>query len=840
VSDQYGPGELPIGESAEVRVGSRVAGYRVESQVGRGGMAVVFRGRDERLGRTVALKVLAPALAADEAFRQRFIRESRAAAAVDDPHIIPVYEAGDADGVLFIAMRFVSGGDLRTLVRGTGPLSARRATGIASPVASALDAAHEAGLVHRDVKPSNMLLDTRPGRPDHVYLSDFGLSKGALSSVGLTGSGLFLGTPDYISPEQIAGRPADGRADQYALACSVFELLCGEPPFSRDHGMAVIYAHLNEPPPTLTSRRPDLPAAVDEVLARAMAKEPADRYPSCGDFADALRLALDIPAYEGEPRSGEDQRPATVIVAATPTAEAIDDAPADRAARSNSASTLTSPSPSPAGTADMSGEDTAGTDAADGTRQPIPAAPLPLPSRRSAAGGTSLIGPAPGAGAARTQESPKLADLTSGRTSGGGRRAAMATVATLALIAAAAGILLPRLSHGSAPTQHSDTRGHGKKVKPPPIISIAGRINAVTAAPGGTAWAVGQSCPSFCDFAPTTAKAMILRWNGTNWLRVPAPSPGMDANLTGVSAAPDGTAWAVGQYCATSCAKSNSSTIGTAFILRWDGSAWSRVPSPAPGSQSYLSDVSVAPDGTAWAVGSCECIPSQVYSGMILRWNGSTWLRVPSPNPGTFDGLTAVGQAPDGTAWAVGTTCPLGNCANRSGQTLVVRWDGTAWSQVPSPSPGANAYLGGLAVSQDGTAWAIGQSCKSYCLPPKDRPIMLFLHWNGSAWMRSPVPVTGYISGVSAGSGGTAWAAGQMCIGNCSTLTSVILRWTGAAWSRIPIPRPPPDNWLDTVLTAKNGTAWAFGEFCTAQCQTQSQTSDILILRWNGTTWSRW
>ncbi len=167
-------------------VGPRIAGYRLEEQVGQGGMAVVFRALDERLNRQVALKVLAPALAADEAFRLRFIRESRSSAAVDDPHIIPVFEAGDADGVLFIAMRFVPGGDVGTLVHRQGPLPPARAAAIISAVASALDAAHTAGLVHRDVKPANMLLDVRPGRPDHVYLSDFGLTKGALSSASLT------------------------------------------------------------------------------------------------------------------------------------------------------------------------------------------------------------------------------------------------------------------------------------------------------------------------------------------------------------------------------------------------------------------------------------------------------------------------------------------------------------------------------------------------------------------------------------------------------------------------------------------------------------------------------
>ena len=281
--------------------GSRVAGYRLEEQVGAGGMAVVFRAQDERLGRQVALKLLVPGLAADPAFRQRFIRESRAAAVIEDPHIIPVYNAGEAGGVLFLAMRYVAGGDVRSLLARTGPLSPARAAAIISPVASALDAAHAAGLVHRDVKPANMLVDIRPGRPDHVYLSDFGLSKGALSSAGLTGSGYFMGTANYVAPEQIQGADVAGRADQYALACAAFELLAGESPFQRHEGMAVIWAHLSQPPPSMASRRPGMPAAVDEVFARALAKAPQDRYANCLQFADALRDALGLAAYHTDP-----------------------------------------------------------------------------------------------------------------------------------------------------------------------------------------------------------------------------------------------------------------------------------------------------------------------------------------------------------------------------------------------------------------------------------------------------------------------------------------------------------------------------------------------------------
>ena len=275
-------------------LGSVIAGYRLEERIGTGGMAIVYRARDERLQRQVALKLMAPAKSADESFRLRFIQESRAAAAVDDPHIIPVYEAGEAGGVLYIAMRYVAGGDVQGLLGRERQLPAAQVAAIVSAVASALDSAHAAGLVHRDVKPANMLLDSSPGRPDHVYLSDFGLSKGSLSSAGVTSSGQFLGTPNYTAPEQIQGQQVSGQTDQYALACTAFELLCGEPVFPRDQGVAIIYAHLSQPPRSLLSQRPDLLPATDAVLARALAKAPQDRFGSCQEFAEALRASLGV------------------------------------------------------------------------------------------------------------------------------------------------------------------------------------------------------------------------------------------------------------------------------------------------------------------------------------------------------------------------------------------------------------------------------------------------------------------------------------------------------------------------------------------------------------------
>jgi serine/threonine protein kinase len=305
--------------------GSQLASYRIVEQIGRGGMAVVYRARDIRLDRWVALKILAPDLALDQVFRQRFIRESRAAAAVDHPNIIPIFEAGEADGVLFIAMRFVGGQDVRSLIDREGTLPAARAAGIVAQVASALDAAHACGLVHRDVKPANMLLSdlAERGQADHVYLSDFGVSKQSDSTSSLTSTGQLVGTLDYLAPEQVEGRPVDGRADVYSLACAAFEMLAGVPPFKRDQSLAVLWAQLSAPPPLLTSRRSDLPPAIDQVMAKALAKSPGDRYDRCLDFASSLQRACGLRAADlagGAPgrSAGPDTAPRSATVAGLP------------------------------------------------------------------------------------------------------------------------------------------------------------------------------------------------------------------------------------------------------------------------------------------------------------------------------------------------------------------------------------------------------------------------------------------------------------------------------------------------------------------------------------------
>ncbi|GGN37655.1 hypothetical protein GCM10012285_12640 [Streptomyces kronopolitis] len=287
-----GPERATAPDSPALR-GRQLAGYLLQDEIGRGGMAVVYRAEDLRLGRTVAVKLLAPELARNDTFRQRFAHESRVAAAIDHPHIVPVFEAGETEGVLYIAMRYVQGRDLRALLDRDGPLPLETACRIGLQVASALDAAHAHDLVHRDVKPGNILIaeGTDSDRPEHAYLTDFGLTKKSLSLTGFTSVGQFVGTLDYVAPEQISGRPVDGRCDVYSLACVLFEMLTGAPPFRRDDDMALLWAHQYDPPPALTQQRPDLPESVDTVFAQSLAKAPDDRYETCRGFVAALRAA---------------------------------------------------------------------------------------------------------------------------------------------------------------------------------------------------------------------------------------------------------------------------------------------------------------------------------------------------------------------------------------------------------------------------------------------------------------------------------------------------------------------------------------------------------------------
>jgi serine/threonine-protein kinase len=278
-----------------MRIGTQLAGYRIQAFLGRGGMSVVYLAEDLESNRKVALKLLSPELAANEQFRDRFLKESNIARTLDHPSIVQTYDAGEADGEMYIAMRYVDGSDLKTLLKVDGPLDRERVVSVIDQVSGALDSAHVRGLVHRDVKPSNVLVqnDENADAGLRAYLADFGITKQVLQeSVTLTQTGQLVGTMEYVAPEQIKGEPVDARTDVYSLGCMLYECLAGKVPFPRDIEVAAMWAHIQDTPPKVSDDRKDLPKSIDDVVARAMAKPPDDRYSTAGSLAMDLRLEL--------------------------------------------------------------------------------------------------------------------------------------------------------------------------------------------------------------------------------------------------------------------------------------------------------------------------------------------------------------------------------------------------------------------------------------------------------------------------------------------------------------------------------------------------------------------
>jgi serine/threonine protein kinase len=273
--------------SDDRRIGSVIAGYRIDSRIGRGGMGVVYRAHHLSLARRAALKVIAPDLADSSGFRERFSREARVAAALTHPNIVTVYDAGEVDGTLYLAMQYIEGSDLARMLATEGRLKPYRAIDVCRQIGDALDAAHAQGLIHRDVKPANVLIEGR-----NAYLTDFGLTK-RLGGTQVTMAGDVVGTIHYVAPEQIEGREVTARSDIYALGCVLYHCLTGRMPYERDTDVAVIYAHLSEPPPRPSRVRPDLPDGFDDVIARALDKNPERRYQSCSELMSAARAVVE-------------------------------------------------------------------------------------------------------------------------------------------------------------------------------------------------------------------------------------------------------------------------------------------------------------------------------------------------------------------------------------------------------------------------------------------------------------------------------------------------------------------------------------------------------------------
>src|SRR5215467_11628819 len=359
------------------------------------------------------------------------------------------------------------------------------------------------------------------------------------------------------------------------------------------------------------------------------------------------------------------------------------------------------------------------------------------------------------------------------------RRRAVAAAGAVALLAGLGGLAACGAPAPGVAVQPSATASQQL-----PLSPIAGQLIGVSAGPDGSVWAAGST---------TSGRALIVHWSGATWSQAASPSLGGAALLHGVSAAPDGSAWAAGDTCASACG--TSSEADRTLILRWDGLSWSQTASPSPGSTAFLYGVSASPDGSAWAVGytgTSRCgTMSAVYRLLIMRWNGKAWSLVTGPGLGSDAYLYGVSAGPRGTAWAVGYICTSGcHTTSEADQMLILRWDGTSWSRAAAPVLGSSALLDAVSAGADGTAWAVGSSCTPGCLAPRAASRALILRWDGTAWSQaaSPSPAgKAILTGVSAGPAGGVWAAGYTCTPGCfapsETNHTLIMRWNGVTWS---------------------------------------------------------
>jgi hypothetical protein len=357
--------------------GSVIAGYRIDEPISRGGMGVVYRATNIALGQIYALKVLAPEIVEDEAFRARFKREMRLAASITHPNVVAIRYAGEQDGLLFFVMDYIEGTDLRDLLKRSGAIDPTRAVSLLTQLASALDAAHARGLVHRDVKPANVLVHVRDGE-EHAYLADFGVAKRSETVAGLTAQGALVGTVDYMAPEQITSGRADARTDIYALGCVLFQMLTGHVPYDRENSVAKMFAHVHEPPPVIDADVARVYPTFGPVVTKAMAKEPADRYLSAGDFARDAEAALAGTRFTG---------PGTVVAIGEARPSDVDASPGPAAA-TPPAESVPAAEPAPAA------EPVPAAEPAPPAEPAAPAEPSPSPQRRRrgplVAGGAAL------------------------------------------------------------------------------------------------------------------------------------------------------------------------------------------------------------------------------------------------------------------------------------------------------------------------------------------------------------------------------------------------------------------------------------------------------------------
>ena len=667
-----------------------VPGYTAVKTLGSGGFGEVVLARHDASGTLVAIKYLRPELLADPEFAAMFRSEAAVLASVQDPNVVRLYEYVESPSGAAIVMELVDGVALREILARQGKTSAEAALVVLQGSLLGLAAAHRLGVVHRDYKPENVLVNGNGASK----LTDFGIA------VRTGDRAMAAGTLAYAPPEQFGGGPATPSGDVYAATATFYECLTGRPPFSGDTAERLMHQHLAEPVPL-----EPVPEPLRPLIEAGMAKDPGHRPADAAALVTGLRtMAAGAYGPDWEQRGRSHLGEAALLLAALWPSGA---AAAVQGTAVHKVSLLRHLRPRHIGP--LKGGIAVGAAAAVAVvavvvaTQSRPAPPAPFPTITGALGG--------------------VADTSADSAWAVGDTSFNANGKTVIM-----------RWNGTAWTRVAS-----------PDPGTSRHIADVAAASDGTAWAVG--CTGCNTSTSTSSQTLIMRWNGTAWTRVPSPSPGTNSYLDSVVVAPDGTAWAVGYTDSTSYVLST-------LILRWNGTAWTTVPSPdpgtGPGAGDYLSGVGVAPDGTAWAVGYDDS--SAVISALILRWDGTAWTKVPSPSP-TDSYLYSVAAASAGAAWAVGWT---GGNTNAPIRALLMRWNGTAWTTVPNPSP-VGSYLYGVTTAPDGSAWAVGWTGSG----ANDRT--LILRWNGTAWTRVPSPDPGpaaALTGVIALSGSNAWAVG--------------------------------------------------------------------------------
>ena len=688
-----------------------VPGYTEVKALGSGGFGDVVLARHDASGILVAIKYLRRELLADPEFAVMFRGEAEVLASVEDPNVVRLYEYVESPGRAAIVMELIEGVCLREILVRQGKTTAEAALVVLQGSLLGLAAAHRRGVVHRDYKPENVLVNGQGASK----LTDFGIAARAGDRA------MTAGTLAYAPPEQFGGGPASPSGDVYAATATFYECLTGRPPFSGDSAERLLYQHLAEPVPL-----EPVPEPLRPLIEAGMAKDP-ERRP-----ADATILVAELRTVaSGAYGPGWEERGRSGLAAAALLLAALWPSAAPPAVQGTAVQRIS-------------------------LRQHIRPRHI-SPVKAAVVAGVAVAVVAVVVAAQTRSARPAAASFTvsgglggvAGTSAGNGW-----AVGFTGTITSASARTLILCWNGTTWTQ-----------VPSPDPGTSRRIAGVAAASDGSAWAVG--CTGCDSSTSASGSTLILRWNGTAWTQVPSPNPGTNSYLNSVAVAPDGTAWAVGDTDSTAY-------VLRTLILRWNGTAWTQVPSPnpgrGPGMGSYLSGVAVTPAGTAWAVGYTDS--SGVISALILRWNGNAWTTVPSPSPADSY-RSGVAVTPDGTAWAVGYT---GGNTSASIRTLILRWNGNAWTTVPSPSP-AGSLLFSVAATPDGTAWAVGYTGYTGSATSTRT---LILRWNGTAWTRVPSPDPGpgaELGGVTALSGSDAWAVG---IAGGKTL---ILRWNGQTWS---------------------------------------------------------